>query len=617
MKKNIYYSILFLVVLLLGSCSDVLDRPQLNDMNDDTYWRNESDLRLFSNGFYLNYFVGYNSGWGTAYAPLRGYYFSDDFSNANVQSNFESSVPETRGFVGTTASNKEVPSMLDQYAGPTWNFEWVRKSNLFIDRIENEAKPLITDEQYKHWMGVARFFRGFEYHRLVSVFGDVPYYDKLFSEKDYDEMYKDRTPRSEVMDNVYDDLKYAFNSIRLNDGNNVLNKYIAAGFITRIMLFEGTWQKYHHNDEARAEKYLQFAIDAGDFVINSGKYDIDTDFRSLFGSQDLKGNKEMLMYRHYDAAQNVTHHIASYSNGYESQPNAANLSLAKAFLCNDGKPYKCSSVQYADSLNIKNMIKTRDPRFEATFQDVPKVQSSTLLYASKFIDRTGPTFWNSGNIPPMYGSNTNTNDAPVMRYSEVLLNWIEAKAELATLGGGAVTQADIDKSINKIRNRPLDAVAIAKGVKKTAPMMLSSLPNDPDRDQDVPELIWEIRRERRMEFVFEYSRLLDIKRWKKIQYMSATRYPDNLFGLWINVKEELPSYLVESKKGILKVRKADGTIVTYNGTNADEMVGFYMIENAVDRQTFDDRVYLSPVGKAQIDQYKDKGYKLTQTPGWE
>jgi len=98
----------------------------------------------------------------------------------------------------------------------------------------------------------------------------LPYYDKLFSEKDYDEMYKDRTPRAEVMDKVYDDLKYAYENIRLNDGDNVLNKYIAAGFITRIMLFEGTWQKYHNNDAARAQKYLQFAIEAGDFVINSG-----------------------------------------------------------------------------------------------------------------------------------------------------------------------------------------------------------------------------------------------------------------------------------------------------------------------------------------------------------
>jgi len=610
MKKNIIIGNLLLILFLISSCSDVLDRPELNNMSDDTYWRNETDLRLFVNGFYINYFVGYNNTWGVAYAPLRGYYFSDDFSNSNVQSNFESSAPSSRG------STSETPDMLTQYAGPNWNFAWVRKSNLLIDRIENVAKPKISSEAYNHWMGVARFFKGYEYHRLVSVFGDVPYYEALFESNDLEQMYKDRTPRGEVMDHVYDDLLYAFQNVRLDDGNNVLNRYIVAGFISRFMLFEGTWQKYHLNDQARAKKYLELAVTAGDFVINSGKYNITSNFRNLFGSQDLKGNPEMLMYRHYDAAQSVTHHVASYSNGYESQIPSANLSLAKSFLCVDGQPYKLSTVENAGVLDIKNMIKTRDPRFEATFQDVPKVQSATLLYASKFIDRTGPTFWNSGNIPPMYASMTNTNDAPVMRYSEVLLNWIEAKAELASLGGAAVTQTDINNSINKIRNRPLETEAIAKGVQKTAPMSLAALPDDPDRDADVSPLLWEIRRERRMEFVFEYSRLLDIKRWKKINYMSATQHSDNLLGLWINVKEELPSLLVKEKVGLLKVKKADGTVVSYNGTNGDEMVGFYMIEKGADRQAFDDKVYLAPVGKAQIDQYKDKGYTLTQTPGW-
>ena len=610
MKKNIILSSLILIAFLISSCSDILERPELNNMNDDTYWRNETDLRLFANGFYVNYFVGYNNTWGVAYAPLRGYYFSDDFSNANVQSNFEASAPSSRG------STSESPDMLVQYAGPNWNFAWVRKSNLFIDRIENVAKSQVNDEAYKHWMGVARFFKGFEYHRLVSVFGDVPYYEDQFDSSDLENMYKDRTPRGEVMDHVYDDLKFAFENVRLNDGSNVLNRYIVAGFISRIMLFEGTWQKYHHNDQARAQKYLELAISAGDFVINSGQYDITSDFRSLFGSQDLKGNPEMLMYRHYDAAVGVTHHVASYSNGYESQIPSANLSLAKSFIAVDGQPYTLSTVENADSLNISNMIVTRDPRFEATFQSVPKVQSATLLYASKFIDRTGPTFWDSGNIPPMYGSNTNTNDAPVMRYSEVLLNWIEAKAELATMGGAAVTQANIDASINKIRNRPIDSEAIAKGVQKTAPMSLATLPDEPDRAPDVSAVIWEIRRERRMEFVFEYSRLLDIKRWKKINYMSATQNPDLLLGLWVNVKEEIPSLLANEKIGLLKVQKADGTVITYDGTNGDEMVGFYVIERAADRQTFDDRVYLAPVGNAQIDQYKDKGFTLTQTPGW-
>ena len=115
----------------------------------------------------------------------------------------------------------------------------------------------------------------------------------------------------------------------------------------------------------------------------------------------------------------------------------------------------------------RTWLATRDPRFEATFWDAPKKESATLLYADKFIDRVGPTYYGK-TYPPQYGSMTNTNDAPVIRLGEVVLNWIEAKAELATMGGAAVTQADIDASINAIRNRPLDAVAIAKGIKKTA-----------------------------------------------------------------------------------------------------------------------------------------------------
>ncbi len=54
-----------------------------------------------------------------------------------------------------------------------------------------------------------------------------------------------------------------------------------------------------------------------------------------------------------------------------------------------------------------------------------------------------------------------------------------------------MAQGDIDASINKIRNRPLDADAIAAGVTKTVAMDLTNLPNSPNRG-DVSQLIWEI-----------------------------------------------------------------------------------------------------------------------------
>jgi hypothetical protein len=293
-----------------------------------------------------------------------------------------------------------------------------------------------------------------------------------------------------------------------------------------------------------------------------------------------------------------------------------NLVLAKSFIMNDGKVWENSSDPGAADFSIPNMALTRDPRFEASFMDRPNPASATLLYGYKFASRDAITYIGK-TYPAAWGSNTNTSDAPVIRLAEVVLNWIEAKAVLAEyLGGPAVTQADLDRSINAIRNRPLDAEAIAKGVQKTAPLLLSDLPDDPERDADVPALIWEIRRERRMEFVFENFRLLDLKRWKKLNYMDFSTDPDYLLGPWVNLPVELPSALTTGTVDKVKVQKADGTIVTWNGSNQADMVGFWVVENAKNRDAFSDRNYLSPVGQAQINDYADKGYTLTQTVGW-
>ena len=102
---------------------------------------------------------------------------------------------------------------------------------------------------------------------------------------------------------------------------------------------------------------------------------------------------------------------------------------------------------------------------------------------------------------------------------------------------------------------------------------------------------------------------------QKIDYMKNTD-PDNLLGLWINVQAELPEWLVAAKVNKLKVKKADGTIVTYTGTNGANMVGYYIPENLSNRDAFTDRVYLAPIGNTQISEYLGKGYTLTQAPGW-
>ena len=603
------------------SCEKVLDRPPLTTMDDEQYWETELQLRLYLNECYSNYFIGYATLWSTIYTPMTGYLTNDDIMVNGIQRALEITVPTDRS---VSAANMPLLGWLESYNGPNWNFYWVRKLNIMLDRIEQRMGGILTEEQKNHWVGMGRFFRAMEYANLVRVFGDVPYYDREVLDSEPDELYKPRTPRNEVMDAVYEDLKFALENVRLDDGDQQANRYVVAAYITRLMLHEGTWLKYHYSSNERAKKFLQFAIEAGDYVINIGKYDIAGDFRSLFGSENLASNTECILYRHYDQGAEITHSIATYCNMNESTSFGANLDLVKAFICADGKPWATSTLTNANKFDLQNLIKTRDPRFEATFWEKPTTKAtSSGLYTVKFIDREGPSIAADGRtLPSKYISSTNTNDAPVMRYAEVLLNWIEAKAELATLGGTPVTQADIETSINKIRNRPLDATATGKGLVKTTPMSLAAITDnfDPNRDQSVAPLIWEIRRERRMELYFEHSRLVDLRRWHKLDYMNDQQNPDLLKGIWVDLRAELTTTELEGNVNKIGVITEDGKKVLYDGKAGTVATGYFYGANVQQRRAFWDlsgvNPYLAPVGDAQRRDYRNKGYELSQTEGW-
>ena len=611
------------------SCDDILDRPEKNSPSDQHFWKTEIDLSLYANGFYANYFIGYGQGWSASYSPFRGYSFSDDVASTGTQANFTSSLPSSVFSTSETA----VGTYSTEYTCPSMVFSWIRRANIMMDRIENQAKANISAEAYNHWMAVAKFFKSYSYCRLVERFGDVPYFETQPEATDFDELYKDRDSRIFVMDKVYDMSKDVLANMRTNDGTDMLNRYVAAAFISRWFLFEGTWQKYHGGDQAAAKKYLEMARDAAQLVMESGKYAIDKPVRELWGSQDLS-SKEALMVRHFLDTEAVRHCVASYSNSTESQ-SGLNLAFLKSVIRQDGKPYTTSSLcdgKDPKSLSLPVMGKTCDPRFEASISDLPVQSSSTLVYQCKFIDRAA---WNMSNkergVQPIYQSVTNTNDAPVIRYAEVLLNWIEAKAELANIGGAAVTQDDIDRSINVLRDRPLDDVAKAKGLKNTAHMQLADINAsfDPERDADVDPLVWEIRRERRLEMVFEHSRILDLRRWHKLDYMDNQAHPETMRGPWVDFAndtykgpgkpEDKDGQVAISgllKKNSTQVQKLDGTIVTYDGTNAADMVGFYLPTAVKPRNAFYERSYLSPIGTQDISNYAVKGYTLTQTTGW-
>ena len=99
------------------------------------------------------------------------------------------------------------------------------------------------------------------------------------------------------------------------------------------------------------------------------------------------------------------------------------------------------------------------------------------------------------------------------------MTYAEARAELNEL-----TQSDLDNTINLIRDRA------------GMPHMLLSPQADPALQEAFPgvsPLLLEIRRERRVELVFEGFRFDDLMRWKAGKLLERNR-KDFIFRDWAN-----------------------------------------------------------------------------------
>lgn len=598
-----YISVLAAGLLLFSGCNKFLDRPPLTTLDDNSNgWTSEEKVRMYANKYYTDFFYGFGASDNNGRAPIVAFTNTDDIVTLGNQINFTRAVPNSKD----------------------WDYDNIRSLNVMLDRVEGRMGSILSAEAKAHWLSVGKFFRAFRYCELVQEFGDVPYYEHEVKDTDLDALYKPRTPRNEVMDNVYNDWKFILQNIRTTDGDQQnLNLYIAAGFISRLALNEAAWQKYYYKNRERAKKFYELAIEAAQVDMSSGKYDIITDYKTQFTSKDLKGNKDMVAYRAYDAALGLTHAIASNCNLQESFLIGPTTDLLKAYLCTDGKTWEQSAVVGANKFDLTNLINTRDPRFEATIYSKPStLNRGSLYYITKYFPRQveKDVKVDGKTMPAEFTGSKNETDAPVLRYAEVLLNWIEAKVELAEIGGAAVGQEDIDKTINKIRKRPLAKEAEERGVKQIAALNIGAIPNDPNRDVSVSSLLWEIRRERRLEFAFETFRLADLRRWSKLEYMDNTRNTDLMSGGWVNFSAELPSELAAKNINILSVVDGSGKETIYNGANAAQMNGFYKNQTNKPRLPFLNQAninpYLSPVGINQMDFYALKGYVLKQTEGW-
>lgn len=558
MKKYINFTLAVLLAGALSSCSkDFLDRGSKVVFSDDNFWTSGNNVKSYCWEFY-NLFTGYGTGTnGDFYFTT----FTDDQA-ARSMDLFPTAAP---------ASNSH------------WDYTYIRKANLLLQRVPQ--MEMLTTEEANHYLGVARFFRAFEYANLIRHFGDVPYINEYLDQSNVEAIYAPRTPRAAVVDSIMADLQFAVANLRTIDRSkalgdvNVLSREVALAYLGRVALYEGTYARYVAGDEGRAVPLLQVAAEASAEIVGSGMFSLTPVYHELYGSLDLSKNPEVLLYKSYVSGI-LTHSVIGYTNS-STMMSGLTKDAVDSFLCTDGLPISLSGM-YEGSADISQTLANRDLRLVQSVED-------ELAYIGNpnekgFTSSTGyiiTKFNNSALGASEILAPNNPTDAPIFWLAEVMLNYAEAEAELGTLD-----QNIVDATINMLRARA--------GV---APMLLASLPDDPVRDSDVSPLLWEIRRERRSELIMDGFREWDIRRWGKLSYLDPAVKPAIFQGARIAPS----SFLAVSLADGLSV-DADGYILPYGvGTGRPVQIP---------------RDYLDAIPTGQLTLYQLKGVDFPQNPGW-
>lgn len=580
MKKytlNKLRSLVFFITLTFTfGCNDFLEKPPLTDFTDENYWSQESNVKAFAWGLY-DQFYGYGRG-GTLY----GEFYWQQEGNQNYEMKFSEDLLNST-FLSFPNGPYTSNARWDSY------YQNIRKTNLMLERI---SIVNMTDIAKDHWTGVGKFFRAFNYFQLVSAWGDVPMPLEYVSPNDIEKIYLPRTDRKIVVEQIISDLKDAINKLKTNDGVCAINKYAAQALLARVALYEGTYRKYHKLGSE--EEFLKVAATVSEELINSNLYKLSSSYKDKYVSDNLLGNTEVILYKHYE--KNVMMHtVQAYTHCSAPALHGLTKYAVEGYVCTDGLPISQSPL-YKGDRNIDDVRANRDERLLNSMFD--KLGFYGVPYADIIVSSTGyVTSLYDSPLKDIKDNDVVTDgrnyiDAPIFTISEVYLILAEAKAELGTL-----TQNDLDNTVNKLRQRagiePLvisqDNV-ICSGVIINDPARMSLLESK-TKGGVVSPILWEIRRERRAEFIGWLAlRHSDIDRWAKGEYMSSIDNPDVMLGAWIG---SVPA----------------GSEVKINNDGYISAFPQYS-------RSFEDKYYLDPIPLNNIILYESKGKVLTQNSGW-
>ena len=572
-----HYALSIVAALLLTSC---LDLDPKDSLGDNLVWDKADNYQLFANQFY---------GW------TRDLGNNTDYQNGvsdGVHSDYRSDLICTSSINTYSQGTNSIPEK-------DGNFTSIYKRIYYTNLLLKNAEGFGNQSAIKTPMGEAYWFRAYLHFELVQIYGDA----QILTEPldiDSEGLYGSRNDRGEVIDQCLSDLQKAVELLpETPTEEGRLGKDAAWALISRIALYEGTWQKFHNNNTTRATSLLTTAKNAAKQVmdnkhysifynsglVNPGINNINQSYRYMFTLEDVPCNPAGLQkaanteyifsHRHRDTDKlivNITH-------GMLANVCFITRKMANMYLCQDGLPIEKSPL-FQGYTGATSEFTNRDARMDNTM----------LWHGEPYWNNDGKwrTSWTDADLESSLSCNARSNsgyqnqkwavecevadyyesmDYPVIRYAEVLLNYAEATFEL----NESITDNDLNISLNLVRQR----------VNPNMPKLSNSFVT-----ANGLNMREEIRRERTVELFLEGFRIDDLKRWKTAE----TEMPQDQLGVKMTA-----TWFESNWPAQARPLNGDGCITLYSD------------------RTWAQKNYLYPLPQDQ----RQLNPNLSQNPGWE
>ena len=499
MRKILLYTLTTLAAAGMASCEDFLTRDTYDQIGSDEFWKSETDLALYANGFIQKMIPGD----GTI---TRGDIYAD-YCAVDIPTDL------------LRPDGNVSPDNQTGWAESNWTN--LRRVNYMLDNM-HKCRGRVSDEIYNHYEGVARFWRAYFYWNKVKTFGAVPWYDSTIDSNDHEALYKPRDSREYVMRKVLEDIEFAStyctSSSALEVNSVQITRYVALALKVRICLYEGTFRKYHANDPStgkpwtadEAETYLRAAVSACNELMTSKKYslvsdpaNVSTQYRKLFTSESVF-TQEVIWARVYNAELNATHNLNSNFIVQQYGSYSLTKQFINTYLNLDGSRFtdkpgyeKTAFIDEFENRDYRLMQTVRYPGYTR------KNNGTDTRYAPDFgycVTGYQPIKWVIDDTSLDSNTSPCSTSIPIIRYAEILLTYAEAKCEL-------------DEFDETVWNETIKPLRERAGVDGTMPATADPYMIEYFLGTVTDNALLEIRRERGCELILENVRWDDDMRW--------------------------------------------------------------------------------------------------------